>query len=202
MISPENYMNMNNNLKVLKLFVDNKDKTFTIKKVAESLRMNYKIVYEEIMKLAQEELINITKHGNAKVCVFNYRFHSKIVEIEETKKEELFKSKSLKLIYKRIKDVKSPFYCLILFGSYANKTNQKGSDIDLCLITDNQQISRDINAILSITPISVHLQEFNSDQFLAMLKSKEFNVGNEIVRNNIILYGVEAFYELVNDVKQ
>ena len=193
---------MKNNLIVLKLFVDNKDRTFTIKKAAEALKINYKIVYEEIMKLEKEGLIEITKQGNSKVCSFNYKYHSKTVEIEETRKQGLFKNKDIKLIYKRIKEAKSPFYCMVLFGSYANKTNQKGSDIDLCLITDNQEINKAAQAILSITPINVHLQDFTSEQFLAMLKSRESNVGNEIVKNNIILYGIEAFYEMVNNVKQ
>ncbi|MEK6969460.1 MAG: nucleotidyltransferase domain-containing protein [Nanoarchaeota archaeon] len=193
---------MNNNLKILKLFVDNKDKTFTIKKAAEALKINYKIVYEEITELEKEKLISITRQGNAKVCVFNYQYHSKIVEIEEIRKQELFKNKDLKLIYNRIKEVKNPFYCLVLFGSYANKTNQKGSDIDLCLITDNSKINRQVQSILSITPLPIHLQEFSSKQFLLMLKSKEVNVGNEIVKNNVLLYDMEAFYELINNVKQ
>lgn len=193
---------MNNNLKVLKLFVDNKDKSFTIKKAAEALKINYKIVYEEIIKLEKEEMLKITKHGNSKVCEFNYKYGSKIVEIEEARKHELFKNRDIKLIYKRIKEVKSPFYILILFGSYANKTNTKGSDIDLCLITDNAEINKEAQSILSITPISVHLQDFTSEHFLLMLKSKESNVGNEIVKNNIILYGTESFYGLVNNVKQ
>ena len=192
---------MNNNLKVLKLFVDNKDKSYTIKKVAEALKINYKIVYEEIMKLEKDELIKITKHGNAKVCVFNYKYHSKIVEIEDIRKQELFKNKDIKLIYNRIKEIKSPFYSLILFGSYANKTSQKGSDIDLCLITDNYETNKEVQSILGITPINIHLQDFISKHFLLMLKSKELNIGNEIVKNNIVLYGIESFYKIVNNVK-
>ena len=193
---------MNNNLKILKHFVDNKDRTFTIKKAAEAIKINYKIAYEEITKLEKDNLIKIVRHGNAKVCTFNYRYHSKIVEIEEIRKQELFKNKDIKLIYNRIKEIKSPFYCLILFGSHANKTNKKGSDIDLCLITDNEKINKEVQSILNITPINVHLQDFISEHFLAMLKSKEFNVGNEIAKNNIILHGIESFYEMVNNVKQ
>lgn len=193
---------MNNNLKVLKLFVDNKEKSFTIKKAAEALKINYKIVYGEITKLEKEELIKIAKHGNAKVCVFNYKYHSKIVEIEEIRKQELFKNKDIKLIYSRIKEAKSPFYCLVLFGSYANKTNQKGSDIDLCLIADNEKINKEVQSMLSITPMNIHLQDFSSEHFLLMLKSREVTVGNEIVKKNVILHGIENFYEMVNNVKQ
>ena len=192
---------MNNNLKVLNLFVCNKDKYFTIKNAAETLKINYRIVYEEIAELEKEGLLKITKYGNSKVCGFNYKYHSKVVEIEELRKQELFKNKNLKLIYKRFKEVKSPFYCLVLFGSHANKTNQKGSDIDLCLIIDDQEINGEMRSILSVTPIDVHFQDFTSKHFLSMLRSKEFNVGNEIVKNNIILYGIETFYEMVNNVK-
>ena len=78
----------------------------------------------------------------------------------------------------------------------------EGSDIDICIITDNEEINKEVQSILSVTPINVHLQNFSSEHFLAMLKSKEFNVGNEIVKNNIILHGIESFYEIVNNVKQ
>lgn len=192
---------MKNQLKVLKLFVDHKDREFTIKKAAETLKINYRIVYEEVMKLEKEKLIRITRIGNSNLCEFNYKLDYKIVEIEEIRKKELFRNKDIQLIYKRIREVKSPFYILVLFGSYVKKTNTKHSDIDLCLITDNPEVSKDVNTILSITPLNVHLQEFTSEHFLMMLKSKEFNVGNEIVKNNIILYGIESFYEVANNVK-
>ncbi len=192
----------NNNLAVLKLFVDNKDTSFTIRKAAQTLNINYKIVYQEIIKLEQEHLLKIVKHGNAKVCSFNYQYHSKIVEIEDMRKQEIFKNKDIKLIYHRIKTIKSPFYCLILFGSYAKKTNKKGSDIDICLITDNEKTTSQVQSMLSITSLNIDLQEFTSEQFLAMLTSKEFNVGNEIMKHSIILYGIESFYEMIHHVKQ
>ncbi len=193
---------MNNNLRILKLFVDNKDQTFTIKKVSETLKINYRIAYQETMKLGKEELLKIEKIGNSNNCHFNYRYHSKIVEIEQIRKEDLYKNKDIKLIYNRIKEIKSPFYSLILFGSCINKKNTKESDIDLCLITDSQEINKQVHAILTVTPLNIDLQEFTSGEFLQMINRKEFNVGNEIVKNNIVLYGIESFYKLINNVKQ
>ena len=190
---------MNNNLKVLKLFVDNKEKSFSIRKAAKALRMNYRIAYEEIMKLKREGLITMDKYGNANICSFSYHYHSKIVEVEGTRKGKL--SEDIQLISKRMSELKSSFYCLILFGSHANKTNTKTSDIDLCIITDQAKTLQEAQALLRITPLPVHLQDFTSEQFMAMLKSKEPNVGNEIIKNNIILHGMEAFYEMVNRVK-
>jgi len=192
---------MNNNLKVLKLFADNKDKSFSINKAAQSLHLNYRIAYQEAIKLNAEQLIQMTKHGNINLCSFKYTYHHKVVELEEIRKQEVFKHKDLKLIYTRIKEIKNPFYCLLLFGSYAHKTNQKGSDIDLCLISDNEKTTTEIHSLLSIIPLPIHLQAFTSEQFLHMIKSKELNVGNEIVENNIILYGLEAFYGMVHHAR-
>jgi len=192
---------MNNNLKILKFFVENKDKEFTIKKVAETLNINYRIAYEEIMSLKEENLIRIKKQGNSNISKFNYNYSSKNVEVEHIRKKELFKNRNIKLIHNRIKEIKNPFYILILFGSYADKSNTKSSDIDICLITDNKKVNKQVNDIVSITPLNLHLQEFTTHDFLKMIKSKETNVGNDIIKNNIILYGIESFYKLVNNVK-
>ena len=190
---------MNNTLKVLKFFVEHKDSTITINKVAEALKMNYRIVYEEVLSLEKEDMLRITRIGNANICQFNYKYSSKVIEIEDIRKEEVCKSKDIALIYKRIREIKNPFYILLLFGSYANKSHTKHSDIDLCLITDNKIVSEEVNTVVQITPLKIQLQEFSSEQFRIMLKSKQVNVGNEIVKNNIIFYGLESFYELVNN---
>lgn len=190
---------MSNTLKVLKFFVDHKESTITINKVAKALRMNYRIVYEEVLSLEKENILRITKIGNANICQFKYKYNSKVVEIEDIRKEEVCKNKDIALIYKRMSEIKNPFYVLILFGSYANKSQTRHSDIDLCLITDNKIVSEEVNTIVQITPLKIQLQEFSSQEFQSMLKSKQFNVGNEIVKNNIIVHGLETFYELVNN---
>lgn len=190
---------MNNRLKILKFFVENKESSITINQLAKALKTNYRIVYEEVMKLQQEELIKIARIGHANSCKFAYKYNSKIVEIEEIRKGEIFKNKNIFLIYKRISEVKNHFYIVILFGSYANKTETKHSDIDLCLITDNKKVNEQIRTIIQITPLNIQLQEFTTEQFQAMLKTKETNIGNEIKRNNIIFHGLESFYELIKN---
>ena len=90
---------------------------------------------------------------------------------------------------------------MLIFGSYSNKSATKSSDIDLCLITDNKNVKEHIHSILSITPVKLHLNEFTLSEFVSMLKEREENLGHEIVNNNIILHGIEGFYELVKYVK-
>ncbi|HLD86737.1 MAG TPA: nucleotidyltransferase domain-containing protein [Candidatus Nanoarchaeia archaeon] len=193
---------MRNNIIILKHFANNKDKQFTIKKVSEILRMNYRIAYEGIMNLEKKGLITLNKIGNSNVCAFRYSYTSTMIEVEELRKKEVFGNKDILLLSKRISEVKSPFYSLVLFGSHATGKASRHSDIDLCLLADNHEINKEVNAILSVTPLDIHLQEFTTKDFLALLRSRENNVGNEIVRNNVVLHGMEAFYELVSRVKQ
>jgi len=192
---------MKNNLNILKFFVEHKDATTTINQIAKALKMNYRIVYEGIMKLEQEKLIKITRIGNANICQFAYIYNNKVVEIEEERKEEVFKNKDIALIHKRISEIENPFYIFILFGSYANKTQTKNSDIDLCLITDNEKINKIVNNIIQITPLKIQLQEFTTEQFQTMIKTRETNVGSEIKKNNIIFHGLESFYGLIQNAE-
>ena len=190
---------MKNTLKVLNFFVENKEKTITINQLAKALKMNYRIIYEEAIKLEKDGLIKITRIGNANLCQFFYQYNSKIVEIEEIRKIEVSKNKDIQLICKRIREVKNPFYVLLLFGSYVRKAETKHSDIDLCLISDNKKVCEEVQTIIQITPLNVQLQVFTIEQFTTMIKNKNENIGNEIVKSNIIFHGLESFYELINN---
>ena len=185
-----------NSLKILKLFVENKNKVFTIKKVSETLKINYKIVYQEIHKL---ENITIEKQGNSKLCKFNNKFTSELIEIENQRIENL--QKDIKLIKTRTNETNNPFYCLLLFGSRTN-TNSKQSDIDICLITDNEKISKQIQTTINTIPLNIDLQEFTTEQFKQMINRKNYNLGNEIINNNIILHGIENYYEMINNANE
>src|SRR3989338_6160308 len=112
---------MSNILTLLKHFADNKDKQFTIKKVSETLCMNYRIAYEGIMNLEKKGLITLNKIGNSNVCAFRYSYTSTMIEVEELRKKDVFGNKDILLLSKRIAEVKSPFYSLVLFGSHATR---------------------------------------------------------------------------------
>ena len=192
---------MNNTLKVLKFFVEHKNCSYSIRKIGELLKMSYKLVYKEVLTLQKEGVISVNIAGRAKMCSFNYKFSSRIVEVEEERKKELFKNKDVKLVYDRLMDVKQSLFILLIFGSYADKSCTKNSDIDICIITDDKSISKKMNEILEVTPIRVHMNEFTTKEFSSMLLTKKENIAHEIMKNNIILYGIENFYEMVRNAQ-
>jgi len=45
--------------------------------------------------------------------------------------------------------------------------------------------------------LPIHELVFSEKQFLEMVDAKKSNVGQEALKNNIILYGIETYYEMI-----
>ena len=186
----------NNLIKVLKFFMDNSFLSFTILKVSKELEINYRIAYEEVKKLEKKGLIKIEKVGNSNICSFNPKFSPETLKVENIKKELLLDNKNINLITKRLEEVEYPFFIFLVFGSYASFSKSKNSDIDICLICDNEKIMKKIEVLLRLFSFKIHLLTFTTSEFQSMLDSKKENVGKEILKNRIILKGEQAFYNL------
>ncbi|MBI5881320.1 nucleotidyltransferase domain-containing protein [archaeon] len=184
--------------KIIKFFADHKDEHFSINSVAKFLKLNYRIAFEEIKKLESDETLAVKKFGNTNQCSFNYHFNEKVLTVENEKRDSLLKNKDIKALYDRLIGLKNPFFICLVFGSYAKGSQTKHSDIDLCIITDNEEVKRKAEQIIRTLPLKIHLLSFTTKEFASMLKTTDQNVGKEIVKNNIILKDVESFYEMVN----
>lgn len=187
-------------LKVLKFLLSNKKEEFSIRVIAKSISVDYKTVYLIVKELIENKVIRAKKAGQTILCSINQKkFNGGIFSAEMIRREELLRSKDLYVLCDYFKDIKEPFFILLLFGSYANKKNRMGSDIDLMLITDNEKIKEQIKNKISLTPLNIHLLSFTSLEFLSMIKTTEFNVGKEAFNNNIILFGIEDYYRLIKN---
>ncbi len=99
--------------------------------------------------------------------------------------------------------IPTPFYTLMITGSYANGTQRKDSDIDVVVVVDDNANPKKIYAELrmecefSIPPI--HLYAFRNEEFLGMLLDKKANYGKEIARNNLLIFGAENYYQIISE---
>ena len=187
-------------IKILKLLLSNKEEVFTIKKIAERTAINYKIAYEKIKSLEKEGLIKITKTGNTKVCKFTNEFNDMVFKAEYERRQDLFrKNKDFKVLYKRLFELNFPFIVL-LFGSHAKGKATKHSDIDLLIVCEEKR-EHQIQEILDLFPLKIHPTFTKFEDFMKMLKTKEFSVVLEAVKNNIILVGIEDYYRLIENAE-
>ncbi len=192
---------MKNKLKILRFLLDNSEKQFSIRSIAQHLKLNYRLAFHDIKKLEEEKLVVIRKLGNTNLCHFSHYFNEKIVQIEMTKREELLQNKNIRVLYDRINEIKNPFFIGLIFGSYAQKKQTKQSDIDFCLITDDQTIRNQIEKLIRTLPLDIHLLIFSVAEFVSMLKTTDHTVAKEIIANKIILKGTESFYELITHAR-
>jgi len=181
---------------IIKLLLENEE--LTIRQIAGQVGVDYKSVYLKIMSLKQGGIINIKPVGNSSLCSLNKSSHPKIMNAEYLRREEALKNHNLRVLCARLQDdVKNPFFILLLFGSHVKGLVRKSSDLDLLMICDDEKTREIIQKIIKATPLKTHLLSFNSEEFKSMLKTTDFNVGKEAAKKNIILFGTENYYWLI-----
>ena len=183
-------------LNILRLLIENKEKRYSIREISKLRRINYKTAYQSIMKLEKEEVIKLERLGNTTNCSFDNAFSPLVFHVEYLRRDLLLKKNDFKVIYSYLNEHISPFIALI-FGSYAKNKASKHSDIDMIVISEKDILSDTI----SLIPKKIHLVTITPKEFIEMAKSKEFNVVNEAIKNNIILIGIEEYYRLMQNVR-
>ena len=200
-------------LKIIGLMRKELDKGLTILEVSKQLRIGYRPAYNHIIEMGKEGIINIEKIGNSKQCRLNLenpKTKHFLESLDLAKKEEVYKENPrIKLIIENIiskitEKFMSEIHSIILFGSYAKGTAIKQSDIDLLFVVNDlknkslrESIDRECASYqysynFKINPLIVNIEELKK-----MLKAKELNVGKEVRKYGISLYGHEMFWRII-----
>src|SRR3989344_2124880 len=186
---------------IIKYLIENKNEEFNILNISKELKMDYKNIYSIIKRLEKELLIKLESFGQSNRVKLISQVHPLIFEAEYNRRKELLKDKNLVVMLNDFKNaLKSKCYILLIFGSYAKKTQTKNSDIDLMFIVPDgkeELFEKEVNRAARSLPLPVHYLVFSEKQFLDMVNAKESNVVQEALKNNIILYNIEAFYEMI-----
>lgn len=188
--------NHNEFWEILKILIDT-GKKYSIRKLSQIRKINYKSAYNAVMKLEKEGIVTIERLGNTNMCSFNRNFNQTVFAVEDERRTELIKNKDFLVIYKRLSGLQFPL-TVLLFGSHAKRTAGRHSDIDLLAITENE---KEVHGVISITPLDIHLTVVKPKDFISMAKSKEFTVVSEAIKRNIIIIGVEEYYRLLKNAR-
>lgn len=184
----------NEKLKILRMLIENQTEEFSIRQIGIQRKINYKSAYLNLKSLEANGVVNLRKYGNITLCSFNRKFDNLVFEAERIRLHDLLKDKNLLVLYNRLAKTNGQFI-LLLFGSYAHGRQTKGSDIDLLLISNSP---KPVETQIKLLPLNIHLTPVTYDEFESMLKSREFTVISEAVKHNILLFGTEDYYRLIN----
>ena len=191
----------NKDAAIIRYLIENKMKELNILKISKGLRIDYKNIYSIVKRLEKESIVKLESFGQSSRVKLVSKVHPLIFEAEYSRRKELLKDKNLAVMLSDFKNaLRTRCYVLLLFGSYAKRAQTKNSDIDLMLIVPDgreEAIEKDANGAVRSLPLPIHCLVFSEKHFLEMAYAKEPNVGQEALKNNVILHGIEAYYEMV-----
>jgi predicted nucleotidyltransferase len=183
-------------IEIVRFLIGHKEE-LNINQIAKHLKKDYKNVHDIITRLSRT-VINLDPFGKSYRVRLRTDPHPLIFEAEYRRREQLLKNKTLAILADSFNALRSRLYILLVFGSYAKGTQTKQSDIDLLfIIPDASDLEKDIQNIANTLPLNIHLNIFTEHEFKAMRDSKERTVGSEAIGNNIIIHGIESYYELM-----
>ncbi|MFT4309283.1 MAG: nucleotidyltransferase domain-containing protein [Candidatus Woesearchaeota archaeon] len=158
-----------------------------IRGLAKSLGTNQTTISRRMKELEEQNIVDYSFEGKNKVyyikdnleakqygrVIENYRLLLIIQEQPRLRRiiEKIHSNKDIKMA--------------ILFGSYANKTQHKNSDIDIYIETKDNSIKKELE--LMDTKLSIKIGDFYKETALA----------KEIQKNRIILKGIDRYYEII-----
>lgn len=185
---------------IIKYLIEQKNEELNILRISKELRMDYKNVYSIIRRLEKESIVKLEAFGQSRRVKLISQVHPLIFEAEYNRRKEILKDKNLAVMLNDFKNaLKSKFYILLIFGSYAKKTQTRNSDIDVMVIVPDgkeELFEKWVHSAARSLPLPIHSLVFSESQFLEMIQAKQSNVGKEALKNNIILYGMETYYEM------
>jgi predicted nucleotidyltransferase len=170
-------------------------KARSINKLKSTLNKQYRPVYLAVQKMLKKDILKKDSNGLI-VPLFEETF---IFEYAERKRASEIRSKELKIIAKKLENIKDSFFSAVLFGS---SVNQKGSDIDLLLIIsdlgDTEEFGIKARKAFSSFLPKIDLNIINEKSCYEMLnRPNQLNVMNEILKNHLVLFGFENFYRII-----
>ena len=186
---------------ILSFFLENITEHFAIREIARKIKVDYKHVHSTIQKLAKKKIIIKKRQANIDLCSLNLKndlIHIYYVEMLRSI-DFMNKHKELKFFFQSIQEkIKTGFYSLVVFGSFAKGTETINSDLDIMIITPSRNIGEEIVRIINAEAILLKRKfqfvVLDEKEFIKSLESKEINVATEAFNNHIIIQGFEIFY--------
>lgn len=179
-----------NKLKVLSEFSKDYSGKIYGRDIAKRLRMNQKTVSNALNDLEKENVLKFTYEGKNKYYYLNefYPHIKEIIQLIEIQRKINFLEKYGKLKDLFLKLGKQTEGMIIIFGSYANFTANESSDLDVFTTRD----IRNLEDLESRYNIKINVIISNQKKF-----DKKKYIIKEIIKNHVILKGVEGFVDLI-----
>lgn len=188
-------------LKILKLLFEDLTKEYTIREVSLVLNLPYPQAHRTVSSLFKKKLIKKKQKGkNWMVNLVLEEINDPYVDVELKRKEDVVnKYRLIRILTKDLERVKYNQFICILFGSYAGGRAKKDSDIDLLFVIpeeyDYGRFEKSVKGVITLREADINIT--TEKGLIEMWNTpKKLNVGNEILKTHVVLFGAEQFLRL------
>ncbi|MFH1710710.1 MAG: helix-turn-helix domain-containing protein [Nanoarchaeota archaeon] len=175
---------------ILENFAEDYNKKIYGRDISKKLRMNQKTVSNILSKLEKENVLKFSTEGKNKYYYLNKSNHNikEIVKLIEINRKIKFVER-----YKKLTELFNNLALktegiLVIFGSFANFSSNEKSDLDILVIGKPAEI-KDLEEMYNI---KINVVKIDKNKF-----DKNDTLIREIIKNHVVLRGVEEFIELI-----
>lgn len=187
---------MDNKLRIINFLGKNREKSFTMHHLSELLSIPYATFYRTINKM--NALLIVNSIGKAKAVELNVRnllIKNYLVIASQEERDEFIKKQPL--LKKIVDELPEGNYSALLFGSYAKGTQTLKSDIDIIIINKTGEKRPSFSIYETLFKVTINPLYFTPKEVSAMLNQSEENVMKQALKNHIILFNPELFWNRV-----
>lgn len=186
-------------IKILRLFVANITRSFSIADISKELALHYRVVHRAMQALVEKKYLLVEN----KRYSLNYKaHHQEFTYIEYLRAIDLLKKHStLRLfVHDAIQKIEEDQFILIIFGSTVTKEHPR--DTDILLVVDSlekvEPLARQLDVIASLLSLKPDIHVISHESVYEMLENRDqMNVMNELLNKHVIVHGAEVFYRML-----
>lgn len=192
----------NEKLRILSVWKDNLFESYSVSEIMQISKKSTKPwVFSALKLLAKNNLLVSQRKGNMDIYRLNMGnpYAWQMMQYLET--QESLEFQFLSLISEAIRAIPIKNYCIIIFGSYAEGLQKKGSDLDICFLVENEIQEKKIKPYMSEIKLnySVHIDEhyITFEDFMKMLLRPEENLAKQILIKHKLFFNADIYYNLI-----
>ena len=162
-----------------------------VRGIAQELGIPHSTIHRRVNELVALNVLDFRMEGKNKVLFIKNSFQAS----NHVFSAERYKLIQLLQVYPKLNIIleemlaKTDARLIILFGSYAKFIAKKDSDIDIYVETTDEEVKSIMESVNS--KIQVKIGEFDMNSYLI----------KEIIKNHVIIKGVERYYEEIEFFK-
>ena len=192
----------NQRIKLLVAWKNNETSKYTISEIMKSLRKKSKPwVFNSLKQLTKNKFLVSERKGNINIYSLNLTNPLLIHTLQYIESQNNLDFSQLDLITETINKLPVKNYCLLVFGSYAENSQSKKSDIDICFLIESKDTEKKImvyfNEIKLNYTVSIDEHYIIFNDLVKMLLQEEENLGKQIFRKHILFFNADIYYQLI-----